>query len=70
MAQDAHHVLYTQRFPELADDPDNVVALCRQCHADHHAASHRLPRKIARHAALLAEGSPQRLSFIERTYTG
>jgi hypothetical protein len=49
-----HHIFYQTRWPELVDDPDNVIALCDWCHANHHAASHRLPRSVCGLAEALA----------------
>jgi hypothetical protein len=32
------------RFPELAEEPAMIVAVCRRCHNDHEARSRPLPR--------------------------
>ena len=66
-AVDNHHIFYTQAFPELADEPDNVIALCRRCHADHHAASHRLPRSVCKVAERLAS-TPRMEDWLDRRY--
>lgn len=65
-----HHVFPKQRWPELIDDPDNVVAVAVDCHANHEAASHRFPRRLTRHAALLAEGDTAMQDYLARTYRG
>src|ERR1039457_3372305 len=64
-----HHVLPkgTGKWPELADEPDNVVALAVDCHANQEAGSKRLSRKVIASAERLAV-TPQMKSFLARTY--
>lgn len=31
-AVDIHHILGKGKYPELKDDIDNLIALCRECH--------------------------------------
>lgn len=72
-AIDPHHVFPQSKWPDLADEPNNVVALCRHCHAAHHSGNpdERLPRRVARHAMLLVgpdrEGE-RRKAYLERYY--
>jgi len=33
----AHHILTKARYPELRDDPYNLIFLCHICHADAHS---------------------------------
>lgn len=68
MADDPHHIFEVKHFPELVDEPNNVVAIARYCHDNHHAAFRRLPRKITRHAALLAEGDPPMEAYLRSHY--
>lgn len=65
-----HHVFPKQSWPELIDEPNNVVAVAVDCHANHETAAQRFPRKVTRHAALLAEGDPAMREYLDRTYTG
>jgi hypothetical protein len=65
-----HHVFPKQRWPELIDNPDNVVCVAVDCHANHEVASRRLPRRVTRRAALLAEGNPSMLAYLDRVYGG
>ncbi len=67
LATDNHHVLYTQRWPELGDEPDNLIALCRSCHANHHSGMRRLSRSLCRYAEKLADDGPKQ-AFLKRTY--
>lgn len=39
-----HHILPVTRFPELELEPDNLVAICPECHADHESANKPLLR--------------------------
>ena len=41
--RDPHHVLPQQRWPELRLVADLIVWVCRRCHDNHEAASHRIP---------------------------
>ena len=66
LATDHHHVFYTQRYPDLADDPDNLISLCRGCHANHHSGMRRIPRRLCRHAERLAD--EQMLGWLDRRY--
>src|ERR1039458_7940195 len=43
-AQQGHHVFDKNRYPELVDEPDNIVAVARACHERHTSAMERLPR--------------------------
>lgn len=33
---EAHHTLPVCRFPELIDDPENIMMLCHRCHKEVH----------------------------------
>ena len=48
-ADELHHVVYRQELRRLTGDPDdrgNLVALCRGCHARHHARVEVLPTRV------------------------
>ncbi len=66
-AESWHHVFYTRAFPELADDPGNVIPVCKDCHMRHHSAHKRLPRALIASAEGLAT-SNQRRAFLDRIY--
>lgn len=64
-----HHVLSQQKWPELADEPLNVVAVCRRCHERHHTGVLRLSRSSVRVVEQLELTEPQK-RFLERSYSG
>jgi hypothetical protein len=37
-----HHTLPVEKWPELTDRADCIVALCETCHARHHSAHRRI----------------------------
>lgn len=65
-----HHVFPKQSYPELIDNPDNIVLVTVDCHANHETAAKRLPMRVTRHAARLAEHDPAMRAYLTRTYTG
>lgn len=62
-----HHVLAKHLFPELFDEPDNLVLLAVDCHSSHETAARRVPRRVIVRAERLAT-NPQRESYLDRTY--
>src|SRR5437016_4640195 len=62
-----HHILPKQRWPELIDEPDNVILVCLLCHSRHEGAFKRLPRSAIRCVNRLVLDEPMR-AYIERTY--
>ncbi len=67
-ATELHHAFPKHKWPELADHPDCLVAVHRLCHANHEAASRRLPRRAVRHAVVLADGDTAMVDYLARTY--
>lgn len=67
---DMHHVLPKDDWPDLVQLPDNVVAICRNCHQRHELAFRRIRRsELPRAALALAEREgPRALAYVERTY--
>lgn len=67
-----HHILYRQWFRrELhgdMNDPRNTLPLCAACHARHHSAFRRLPRRLLSSEALQFANEVGGMSRIERTY--
>ena len=62
-----HHIFPQTKYPELADEPDNLVSLCANCHLNHHSWAKRIPRNLVKDAEHLAKtGSQQR--FLEKNY--
>lgn len=66
-AQEWHHIFDQNAYPELADEPDNVVPVGFRCHAEHTNAKRRLPRSVCRYAEGLAL-TPQMERYLEREY--
>lgn len=62
-----HHVFAKHLFPELFDEPDNLVLLAVDCHSSHETAARRVPRRMIVRAERLAT-NPQRESYLDRTY--
>jgi hypothetical protein len=63
-----HHIWPRQRWPELADDPANVVGVTADCHAKHESASRVLPCACV---AVVTEGivvDNQMRAYFERHY--
>lgn len=52
-AEHLHHVMDVQMFPDLELEPDNLVGLCLQHHANHHAAFERVPREALPECCLI-----------------
>lgn len=67
VATDPHHIFPKQRWPELVDEPDNVVAVYRPCHAAHENAHHRFSRSVCATAERLAVTEPMK-AYLNRTY--
>ena len=49
-----HHLLPRQRWPELIDVPENMIALDALCHANHTSARRRIPRAAVKASEPLA----------------
>lgn len=62
-----HHVFPKQRWPELINEPDNLIGVAADCHANHEVASKRLPRYAIRRAERLA-CTPAMKAYLDRTY--
>lgn len=62
-----HHIFDQQHYEELADDPDNVVAVASYCHDRHTSAMARFPRSIAKRAEHLATTERMK-AYLDRTY--
>jgi 5-methylcytosine-specific restriction endonuclease McrA len=69
-ARDLHHVLPVRHFPELVNEVENLVAMCRPCHMNHESAFRRIYANElpACTVALVARlGGPYEVFFV-RTY--
>lgn len=66
---DAHHIFPKQKnkWPELKDEPSNIITVCRDCHERHENASKRLPRSVCKYAESLPM-TPAMESYLDRTY--
>jgi len=64
---DPHHVFPKQKWPELKWEPDNIIPVCRKCHADHEVAYRRLPRAAVKPAERLATDDRMK-AYLDRTY--
>src|SRR5262249_29691224 len=67
LAQQPHHIFAVQRWPHLANEPDNVVAVAWHCHANHEARHKLFTRKVARHAERLATTEAMH-AYLEKFY--
>ena len=47
LAEDPHHVLPVQGWPQHCQESLNLVPICRKCHANHHAAHRRIQARGA-----------------------
>ncbi len=63
-----HHVLPKARFPELAQDPRNIVGVTAKCHANHESAYRRLKRYALAPIVASLLTTAQRRSYFRRTY--
>lgn len=63
-----HHILPRQRWPELTNEPDDIVGVAADCHANHETGTTRLPRSACALAERLAICEPRRASYLNRTY--
>lgn len=48
-ADELHHAIYRQELRRAGGDPDdtqNLVPLCRSCHAAHHSRANPLPSRV------------------------
>lgn len=61
-----HHVFPQGKWPELADELENVIGSCERCHERHHTATERFPRRVCRRAEALADD--RMLGYLDRTY--
>lgn len=66
-ATEWHHVFEQQHYPELADEPDNVVKVNPLCHARHTNRFRRLPRRAIRRAERLATTEKMK-SYLDHKY--
>jgi hypothetical protein len=64
---DPHHIFDEQHYSELVDEADNIIWLCRRCHANHTTAHKRLKRAVVCRAERLAR-TPKMEAYLERTY--
>ena len=62
-----HHVFAKQRWPELINEPDNLIAAAPDCHARHETAHRRFPQYAVRRARRLATTDAMR-AYLARTY--
>jgi hypothetical protein len=62
-----HHILSKARWPHLTNEPDDIVGVTADCHANHENASKRLPRAACALAERLATTPPMQ-SYLDRTY--
>jgi hypothetical protein len=62
-----HHVFPRQRWPELIDEPDNVIYLDPGCHANHESGSRRVPRSAIRCSEHLARTEPMK-RYLDSVY--
>lgn len=75
-ARDPHHVLPVRNFPAFEKAPDNIIALCRECHDAHEFSPNgRMPWKAIPDAAQIfclgvAAHDGQAEAYLRRTYPG
>ena len=62
-----HHVFPQNKWPELVDNIDNIVAVNIDCHARHTNAYKRFPRSICKRAEHLATTDKMR-AYLDNTY--
>jgi hypothetical protein len=67
-AQDPHHILPRQKWPELINVAANVIGVHRVCHEAHENASKRLPRSVCAPVEAL-ELTGAQVAYIERSYS-
>lgn len=67
-ATEWHHVFTQQRYPELVDNPDNIVMVASPCHAAHTIAAKRFPRRVCKHAETHLMMTPQMEAYLDRYY--
>ncbi len=65
-----HHIFPTQRWPELAKEPANLIGLCHEHHFAHEfAPGQRIPREaLPAEAIALAEGDGPMRNELDRRY--
>lgn len=68
-ATEWHHIFGQQQFPELADEPDNVVPVAATCHTAHTSARRRFSRRVCIRAERLATTAKRR-AYLDRYYEG
>jgi hypothetical protein len=66
-AESWHHCWPQNKWPDLVDVADNIVAVADYCHGRHTAAFQRFPRSICVHAEHLATTGPMK-AYLNRTY--
>jgi hypothetical protein len=62
-----HHILPKERWPELVNEPRNIVGVYRDCHANHESGFTRLPMQAVKTVCWLALDGAQR-NYLVRTY--
>jgi len=62
-----HHVFPKSRWPELLNEPDNLIAANADCHARHETAFKRFPRYAIRRAERLAS-TPAMKAYLDSHY--
>lgn len=69
---DAHHIRSTGYYPDLSNDPDNGVTLCRFCHLHVHRGrfgAHSIGKEPADKAERIltarAKGNPAKIALIQ-----
>ena len=62
-----HHILPKQRWPELIDEPANLLPICFRCHQLHEEAIRRIPYYAIGSVWDLDLSEPQK-RYIENTY--
>ena len=68
-ADEWHHIFDQQRFPELVDEIDNIVAVARRCHEQHTQRTKLFARRVCRFAERLAV-TPRMQDYLDRNYDG
>lgn len=66
-ATEWHHIFDQQHYPELADEPDNVVPVAPRCHRRHTDWLQLFPRAICVRAERFAT-TPSMENYLDRHY--
>lgn len=66
-ASEWHHVFDQNHYPELVDEPDNILAVAEYCHRRHTDAVERFDRSICKRAERFAV-TPSMENYLDNHY--